>query len=108
MANYPYHVVSSLYSQEQDYLFLVSIEYFSDSTLIAINPLNKDMTKLNPITINLNNILSRRIVTTILATNISYKPTNNGVSISYAQFILGYMSGHLIVVECKGKECSIK
>lgn len=56
------------------------------------------MTKLSTSNISLNEILPRRIVTTIYVKKLHFKPTSNGVSIISGEFVLGYASGQIAVI----------
>lgn len=66
------------------------------------------MSKLNPSSVNLNGILPRRIVTIIHVKKLNFRPTSSGVSIISGEFVLGYTSGQIAVIEYKDKDASFK
>lgn len=56
------------------------------------------MTRLTTSTLLLTDILPRKIIATIHVNSIVFKANISSVIISQAEFILGYRTGHLVVV----------
>jgi hypothetical protein len=74
------------------------VDYYSDTTTLSLNAFRRDMTKLNTVAISLNGILPRKIVSTIFVKTLNFKATANGVTMLSGEFVIGYLSGHLVVV----------
>lgn len=66
------------------------------------------MNRLATSTIILNDILTRKLIATIHVSSIVFKPNPSSVTITQAEFILGFRTGQLIVVEYKDRECKVK
>jgi len=99
--------VTTAYSQ-QDFHFIIAVDYSSDMTLISIYPFKKDMTKLMTSALQLTDILSHKIVSTLHVSNFVFKPNTSSINIVVLELVLGYRSGQLVVVEYKDKDWKIK
>lgn len=67
------------------------------------------MTKLITSTIPLSNILSKKLMATLHIVSLTVKPTTGtSVVIQHAEFIIGYRTGQLVLVEYKDKDCKVK
>lgn len=66
------------------------------------------MSRLATSTLVLSDILPRKIIATIHVNSIIFKPSSTSVIISQAEFVLGYRSGQLVVVEYKDRDCRLK
>lgn len=107
MAHYPFHLIMDTYAHDQDHYFIVCVDYATDSTVLAIYPFTKDMVKLAVCGITINNILSKKAVSALHILSLRYKATSVGVVIIQAEFVIGYRSGQVAVIEYKDKECKI-
>jgi hypothetical protein len=94
---FPYYIVSTTFST-QEHFFIVAADYSSETAILSVYPFKSDMTKLITTTISLTDILPRKIISTIHVLNLIAKPNNSSVSITQAEFIIGFRSGQLIVV----------
>lgn len=107
IAHYPYHIVTSTYSHEPDYFFVVGVDYALDSTVLAIYPFDKDMNKLSMCGITISSILTKKAVSALHVMALKYKPIPSGIVLLEAEFVLGHRSGHLAVISYKDKDCRL-
>ena len=107
VAYYPFFIISGTYNTP-DLSFIIAADYSSDNAVLYVYPLRNDMSKLITSTIPLTDIMPRKIIATIHVTSLVVRPATASVSIQAAEFIIGYRSGQIIVVEYKDKECKVK
>lgn len=104
---YPFHIISGTYNTP-DLSFIIAADYSSDNAVLYVYPLRNDMSKLITSTIPLTDIMPRKTIATIHITSLIVKPASSSVSIQAAEFIIGYRSGQIIIVEYKDRECKVK
>jgi hypothetical protein len=107
VATYPYYIVAATYSAH-DHHFIVAADYRSEAGELSVYPFRDDMSRLTTSTLVLTDILPRKIIATIHVNSITFKPTSTSVTITQAEFVLGYRSGQLVVVEYKDRDCRVK
>ncbi len=91
-----------------DHHFIVAADYRSDAGELSVYPFKNDMARLTTSTLVLSDILPRKIIATIHVNSIVFKASSTSVTITQAEFILGYRSGQLVVVEYKDRDCRVK
>lgn len=97
VSTYPYYIVAATYSAH-DHHFIVAADYRSEAGELSVYPFKNDMSRLATSTLVLSDILPRKIIATIHINSITFKPSSTSVTISQAEFVLGYRSGQLVVV----------
>lgn len=107
MTNYPFYLISTTYSHEPDYHFLIVVDYSLENTILTIYPFTKDMSRLPTCSITLADILTRKAVTALHVNLLRYKVHPQSVTILEAEFVLGHRSGQLAVIQYKDKECKV-
>lgn len=93
---------------QQDHHFIFTVDYYSDTAAISVNTYRQDMTKLITANISLTDLLPRKIISFLRVVNFNFKPNSSTISILSAEFIVGYRSGQLAIIEYKNKSCKIK
>lgn len=68
-----------------------------------IYPFDRQMNKLPFSSITIENILTKKAVCLLHILSLKYRETSNGVAIVQGEFVLGYRSGHLAVIETREK-----
>lgn len=104
---YPYYIVAGTYSA-QDHHFIVAADYRSETAELSVYPFKNDMARLATSTLLLTDILPRKIISTIHVITINFRPSTTSITILQAEFILGFRTGQLVVVEFKDRECRVK
>lgn len=94
---YPFHIVTTVFSQG-DFHFVCIADYVGDSTVITLYPHRPDMSRLTACTINLGDILPKKLVSTLHIVSLAHRSGSTSTIINQAQFIVGFRSGQLIVV----------
>lgn len=107
VGNYPYFIVATTYAS-QDHHFIVAADYRGETAEISLYPFKNDMSRLATSTLALTDILPRKLIATIHVVSINFRPNSASVTILQAEFILGYRTGHLILVEYKDRDCRVK
>jgi hypothetical protein len=92
----------------QDHFFIVGADYSSETAILSVYPFKSDMTNLIKSTISLTDILPRKIIATIHVNNLIFKANTSSVNIIQGEFVIGYRTGQLIVVEYKDREAKVK
>ncbi len=101
MSTYPFFLVSTTYSHEPEYSFIVTIDYNYDTSVLSFYPFKADLSKLSPCTISLSEVLTRKSVTAIYVHKLKYRVHSNGLSITEAEFVLGHRSGQVALIHYK-------
>ncbi len=105
MGGFPFHILSATHAH-QDLHFILAADNVAES--LTLYPFTPDLTKLIPATIPLAGILPRKLIATLHIKSLTAKQQNTSVAVQQGEFIIGYRSGQLIVVEYKDKECRVK
>jgi hypothetical protein len=92
----------------QDHFFIVGADCSSETAILTVYSFKSDMTKSINSTISLTDILPRKIIATIHVNNLIFKANSSSVNIVQGEFVIGYRTGQLIVVEYKDRETKVK
>jgi hypothetical protein len=107
VGTYPYYIVAGTYSS-QDHHFIVAADYRSETAELWVYPFKNDMSRLPSSTLLLTDILPRKIIATVHVVSLLFKPAAASLAVTQAEFIVGYRTGQLVVVEYKDRECRVK
>lgn len=77
--------------------------------MLSVYPFTSDMTKLLTSTILLTDILPKKLMSTLHISSLTAKASGGtSVLVLHGEFIIGYRTGQLIVVEYKEKVCKVR
>jgi hypothetical protein len=107
VGGFPFYVVSATYSALEHH-FIVAADYRGDTAELSVYPFKNDMSRLAVSTLLLSDVLPRKAIATVHVNSLIFKPSSASVTVTQAEFILGYRSGQLVVVEYKDRECRIR
>jgi hypothetical protein len=81
VANYPFYLISAIYSHEPDYHFLVVVDYSLENTILSIHPFTQDMSRLPACSITIADILPHKIVSSLHINLLRYKAHPQSITI---------------------------